>query len=113
MVASVDLPRLQGRQTWLGVKQCLSFAMAPRFLPVGVLLTGGLALLPGPGHAGSATAESIFTREAARQRAMEQVPRGARVTRTVCSELEVRGDFRFRCSAYYTNEPSAPAASPP
>jgi hypothetical protein len=88
--------------------------MAPRFLPVGVLLSGGLALLPGPAHAGSATAESIFNRQATRQRAMEQVPKGARVTRTTCEELEVGLDnTRYRCTVFYTSEPSAPAVSPP
>ncbi len=88
--------------------------MTPRFLPVVLLLGGGLALLPGPAHAGSATAESIFNRQATRQQAMEQVPKGARVTRTVCEELEVGLDnTRYRCTVYYTNKPSTPAVSAP
>ena len=81
-------------------------------LLTGVLLAGGLALLAGPARAGSVTAESVFDRQATRQDAKSQVPKGATVTRTVCEDLEVGLDnTRYRCTVYYTMTP-APAATP-
>lgn len=78
----------------------------------GALLAGGLALLAGPAHAGSVTAESIFDRQATRQQARSQVPKGATVTRTVCEDLEVGLDnTRYRCTVFYTMPPT-PAATP-
>lgn len=75
------------------------------------LLAGSLALLAGPAHAGSVTAESIFDRQATRQQAKSQVPKGATVTRTVCEDLEVGMDnTRYRCTVFYT---TAPATSQP
>jgi hypothetical protein len=94
-------------------------AMAPRFRPSGPLLTvallaGGLALLAVPARAGSVTAESVFDRQATRQQAKSQVPKGATITRTVCEDLEVGLDnTRYRCTVYYTMPPApAPAAAP-
>ncbi|WP_216902844.1 hypothetical protein [Synechococcus sp. CCY 9618] len=88
--------------------------MVHRILLSGTLLAGGLVLLSGPVHAGSVTAESIFDRQATRQRAMEQVPKGARVTRTLCEDLEVGMDnTRYRCTVFYTTDPAAPAPSQP
>ena len=90
-------------------------AMAPRFRPSGPLLTvallaGGLALLAGPARAGSVTAESVFDRQATRQQAKSQVPRGATITRTVCEDLEVGMDnTRYRCTVFYTTTPASPA----
>ena len=78
----------------------------------GALLAGSLALLAGPAHAGSVTAESIFDREATRQQAKSQVPKGATVTRTVCEDLEVGlGNTRYRCTVFYTTTPASPAPS--
>ncbi len=82
----------------------------------GALLVGALAaavaLPAGPARAGSVTAESIFDRQATRQQARSQVPKGATVTRTVCEDLEVGLDnTRYRCTVYYTMTP-APAATP-
>lgn len=83
-------------------------------LLAGALLAGSLTALCGPARAGSATAESIWDRGAARQRAMEQVPKGARVTRTVCEELAVgRDNTRYRCSVFYTTAPATPAPAQP
>jgi len=74
------------------------------------LLSASLVLLAGPARAGSATAESVFNRQATRQQAMSQVPRGAKVTRTVCEELEVGLDnTRYRCTVFYTNPPAGQA----
>jgi hypothetical protein len=90
-------------------------AMAPRFRPSGPLLTGallagGLALLAVPARAGSVTAESVFDRQATRQQAKSQVPRGATITRTVCEDLEVGMDnTRYRCTVFYTTTPASPA----
>ncbi|WP_216914512.1 hypothetical protein [Synechococcus sp. CCAP 1479/13] len=82
----------------------------------GALLAGGLALLAVPARAGSVTAESIFDRQATRQQARSQVPKGATVTRTVCEDLEVGLDnTRYRCTVYYTMTPAptpTPAATP-
>ena len=89
--------------------------MAPRFRPSGPLLTvallaGGLALLAGPARAGSVTAESVFDRQATRQQAKSQVPKGATITRTVCEDLEVGMDnTRYRCTVFYTTTPASPA----
>lgn len=82
----------------------------------GTLLLGALAaavaLPAGPARAGSVTAESIFDRQATRQQARSQVPKGATVTRTVCEDLEVGLDnTRYRCTVYYTMTPT-PAATP-
>ncbi len=75
-------------------------------------LAAVVALPAGPARAGSVTAESIFDRQATRQQARSQVPKGATVTRTVCEDLEVGLDnTRYRCTVYYTMTPS-PATTP-
>ena len=63
-------------------------------------LLGALLALQGPAvWAGSATAESIWDRNNALERAREQVPAGATVTRERCQEIEVGLDnIRYRCS---------------
>ena len=89
--------------------------MAPGFQRSGSRLTGallavGLALLAVPARAGSVTAESIFDRQATRQQAKSQVPKGATITRTVCEDLEVGMDnTRYRCTVFYTTAPASPA----
>lgn len=86
--------------------------MALGFRLTVALLAGGLALLAGAAHAGSVTTESIFDRQATRQQAMSQVPKGATVTRTVCEDLEVGlGNTRYRCTVFYTTTPASPAPS--
>ena len=48
------------------------------------------------------TAQSIWSQADAIQRASEQLPRGAVVTRTRCSEVTVRsGNFRSICTLTY------------
>lgn len=95
--------------------------MACGFRRTGTLLAGPLlaaalaaavAVPAGPARAGSVTAESIFDRQATRQQARSQVPKGATITRTVCEDLEVGLDnTRYRCTVYYTMTPT-PAATP-
>ncbi|KEF43415.1 MAG: hypothetical protein ER33_01335 [Cyanobium sp. CACIAM 14] len=92
--------------------------MAPASLLASALLTTAVvvapfALLPAPARAGSVTAESIFDRQATRQQALSQVPKGATVTRTVCEDLEVRTTTRYRCTVFFTTAPPAPAAGQP
>ncbi len=83
-------------------------------LLAGALLAGSLSVISGPVRAGSVTAESVFNRQATRQRAMSQVPKGAKVTRTVCEEVEVGMDnTRYRCSVFYTTAPATPAPAQP
>jgi hypothetical protein len=67
---------------------------------VALTLLGALLALQGPAAwAGSATAESIWDRTNALERAREQVPAGATVTRERCQEIEVGLDnIRYRCS---------------
>ncbi|MBW4531306.1 MAG: hypothetical protein KME02_11540 [Aphanothece saxicola GSE-SYN-MK-01-06B] len=88
--------------------------MAHGFRLTGALLAGSLALLAGDAHAGSVTAESIFDRQATRQQAKSQVPKGATVTRTVCEDIEVGMDnTRYRCTVFYTTAPASPAPTAP
>ncbi|WP_216908479.1 hypothetical protein [Synechococcus sp. CCY 0621] len=83
--------------------------MAHGFRLTGALLAGVLALLAGAARAGSVTAESIFDRQATRQQARSQVPKGATITRTVCEDLEVGMDnTRYRCTVFYTTAPAKP-----
>jgi len=84
--------------------------MAHGFRLTGALLAGGLALLAVPARAGSVTAESVFDRQATRQQAKSQVPKGATITRTVCEDIEVGMDnTHYRCTVFYTTAPASPA----
>ena len=63
--------------------------------------------------AGSITGESVWDRNNARQRALEQVPRGAAVQRTRCEDLTVgRGNTRYRCTVFYADPPPRPVSGP-
>lgn len=54
----------------------------------------------------SVTVQSIWSQADAIQRASEQLPRGAVVTRTRCTEVNVRtGNYRYICTLSY--EPAA------
>jgi hypothetical protein len=77
------------------------------------LLIAALLLLSAPAAgAGEATAESIWSRSDARQRALQQVPAGATTGRARCREIGMAGnDVRYRCTIPYTTAPAdAPAA---
>lgn len=90
-------------------------ACGPR-LPAATLLLAlaALAALPAlPAQAGSITAESIWDKGNAIQRAQSQVPAGATVSRTECTEVNVRtGNYRYICTVFYADPPAAPAPSP-
>jgi len=76
-----------------------------RLLPV-LLLLPLLPLLTTPARAGSATAESVWDRNDARQRALQQIPRGAPETGSQCEEISVgNGDSRYRCTVFFVDPP--------
>ena len=69
-----------------------------------------------PGRAGSATADSVWDRRNALQRALQQVPAGATVTGQHCLTIEVGLDnFRYRCTVEWTTtpEPASPEPAAP
>ncbi len=77
-------------------------------LLLGTLLSG----LGAPALAGSVSADSVWDRANATQRAMQQVPAGATVTTTRCQEISVGMDnFRYRCTVEYTAAPVPPPGS--
>ena len=63
-----------------------------------VLAVVGLAAAPLPVLAGSATAQSIWNMGHALGQAKSQVPNGATVTSTNCSEIDVMDDPRWTCT---------------
>jgi hypothetical protein len=81
------------------------------WLPAPALLIG---LLATPAQAGSVTAESIWDKGNAIQRAQSQLPAGATITRSECTVVNVRtGNYRYICTVFFTDPPAAtPAASP-
>lgn len=90
----------------------------PGLLPGGALLLilpWALVMVGTRAHAGSVTAESVMDEANARQRALQQVPRDAAVTRTHCEDFSVGLDnFRYRCTVWYeTAPPTAPQQQPP
>jgi hypothetical protein len=81
------------------------------------LLTS-LALLPLlalPARAGSVTADSINDHSAALQAALQQVPRGASVSRSQCQSIQVGGFGlpRWRCTVWFSDTPAAQAPGQP
>ena len=63
-----------------------------------VLAVVGLAVAPLPALAGSATSQSIWNMGHALGQAKSQVPNGATVTGTNCSEIYVADDPRWTCT---------------
>lgn len=73
-----------------------------------------LVLLAAPGQAGSVTAESVWDRSNAIQRARSQLPAGASVTGTTCTAVNVRdGNDRWICTLDFTIPASSPSPSAP
>lgn len=73
-----------------------------------------VSLMAGAARAGSVTGESVWDRNNARQRALEQVPREATVKRTQCEEITVgTGNTRYRCTVFYSDPPARAPADPP
>lgn len=89
----------------------------PTLKPRGILAGMALALLwlvpIAAARAGSITADSINSREAARQAAIQQMPRGATVLRSHCQGIQVGafGPLRYRCTVWFSPA-SAPAPAP-
>jgi hypothetical protein len=76
--------------------------LLPLLLPLLLAL-----LLAYPARAGSATAESVWDRSDARQRALQQVPKGATVSRTSCEVISVgMGNDRYRCTVWFDSTPA-------
>ena len=73
-----------------------------------------LTLAALPAQAGSVTSESIWSQSNAVQRAQSQMPAGATVTRTSCTDVNVRtGNDRYICTVFYSDPPAAPSPSAP
>ena len=69
-----------------------------------------IGLMVAPVQAGSITAESIWDKSNAIERARSQLPAGATLTRTECTVVNVRtGNYRYICTVFF-NDPPAPAA---
>lgn len=80
---------------------------ASRLGLVAAALTAACALVA-PAQAGSATADSIWDRKNALQRAMEAMPAGATVTKQNCETLEIGLDnTRYRCTVWWSDPPAA------
>jgi pyocin large subunit-like protein len=92
----------------------MPFQIQPRWLAA---LTAAAALSLGltpAARAGSITAESIWEKSNAIQRAQQQLPANATVTDTRCTVVNVRtGNYRYICTLEYTTTPSSPAPSSP
>ena len=85
------------RRAWLAPDPSRALLLA-----AGLLLVNQAAAL-----AGSVTAESIWDRSNAIQRATSQVPKGASVTGSSCQEVSMRGDStRFICTVTYSSPPA-------
>lgn len=77
-------------------------------------LTSGLLLVGGaPARADSVTAESIWDKSNAIQRAQEQLPANATVTGSNCTVVNVRtGNYRYICTVHYTLTPPSGSSAP-
>jgi hypothetical protein len=70
-----------------------------------------LAVAP-QAQAGSITAESMWDKQNAIERAQEQLPANATVTNTHCTVVNVTtGNYRYICTVDYSTTPTAPASS--
>ena len=79
-------------------------------LPLGAALA--LSLIPAA-RAGSITAESIWDKKSAIQRAEAQMPANATVTGTRCTVVNVRtGNYRYICTVEYSTTPSSGSSAP-
>ena len=82
-----------------------------------LLVAAGIAALWGlmpSAQAGSATADSIWDRSNALQRALQAMPADATVTKQNCQTLEIGLDnIRYRCTVWWNDPPASPPASQP
>lgn len=83
-----------------------------RRLLLGLPLVSGLLLaFCGESRAESITAESIWDKNNAIERAQQQLPANATVTGTNCTVVRVR-DWRYICTVSYTLIPPGGSAAP-
>jgi hypothetical protein len=83
-----------------------------RSAAAGLMITAALLGAPSAGRAGSVSADSTWNEDNARQRAIQQVPRGATITGSECQTISVgQANFRYRCTVEYTTTPE-PAPQP-
>ncbi len=67
-----------------------------------------------PARAGSVTSQSTWSKGNAIERATQQLPRGATVTGTSCTEVNVGiGNYRYICSVEFSPAPVDPAPAAP
>jgi hypothetical protein len=84
--------------------------MRHQLLPLVAALALAAIATP-PARAGEVTAESIWDRDDATRQALRRLPPGARVRRTRCQLIGVRGNDRYRCTVFYADPPAAPQGS--
>ncbi len=99
------LPNPPPRRSWMRKALCLFWLSTA-------------CLVAGPGFAASVTADSVWDQNDARQRALEQVPKGSTVTGTRCEVISVgMGNDRYRCTVEYSRggapDPAAPGQAAP
>jgi hypothetical protein len=64
-----------------------------------------------PARSGSVSADSVWSRDDALQRARQLVPRGAIPGRHRCQEMTVgMGNYRYRCNVEFSQPPAEPQA---
>ncbi len=67
-----------------------------------------------PARSGSVSADSVWDRGNALQRARQLVPRGAIPGRHRCQEMTVgTGNFRYRCTVEFSQPPTEQRSDPP
>ncbi|EAQ74608.1 MULTISPECIES: hypothetical protein [unclassified Synechococcus] len=90
--------------------RCLRPSLAPWLLCVAVALPC-LAWVA-PARSGSVSADSVWDRGNALQRARQLVPRGAIPGRHRCQEMTVgMGNYRYRCTVEFS-QPASPLPGP-
>lgn len=82
----------------------------------GLSALAAVVALGAPALAGSATADSIWDRKNALERALQAMPAGATLTKQTCETLEIGLDnIRYRCTVWWSDPPAvapAPASAP-
>lgn len=83
-----------------------------RFLQALPLAGALVAGLTATARAGSITAESVWDKKSAIERAQSQLPANATVTNTRCTVVNVTiGNYRYICTLQYTTAPSGSTPS--
>ena len=83
------------------------------WLGAGAAAAWALGASGAPALAGSVTASSIWDRTNALERARQQLPPGAVITREHCQEVEVGlGNTRYLCTVEFSDPPPAESSAP-